>query len=122
MLLLLDQGPPRTTVQHLREAGIEALHTGAVGLASAKDEVVLERARDEGRVVVALDVDFHTLLALSGACAPSVIRIRIEGLRAEELAPLIASVLGRCPEDLKSGALVSVTESGIRVRRLPVLR
>jgi hypothetical protein len=51
-----------------------------------------------------------------------VIRIRIEGLRAEQLADLLARVLKHCGDDLKSGAMATVTESGVRIRRLPLLR
>lgn len=47
-----------------------------------------------------LDADFHVLLALSGANSPSVVRIRIEGQRAEELASLLVSVSGICLDDL----------------------
>jgi hypothetical protein len=50
-----------------------------------------------------------------------VTRIRIEGLRAEQLAMLLRAVLERCGDDLKSGTMVTVTESGLRVRRLPLL-
>lgn len=71
-------------------------------------------------VVVTLDADFHALLALSGAVAPSVIRIRIEGLRAERLARLLVGILQVCSDDLMKGAMVSVMESGIRIRHLPV--
>jgi predicted nuclease of predicted toxin-antitoxin system len=42
-------------------------------------------ARREGRVIVTLDADFHALLALSNAATPSVVRLRIEGLRARPL-------------------------------------
>lgn len=37
MRLLLDQGLPRSTVPLLGKNGIEALHVGEVGLASASD-------------------------------------------------------------------------------------
>ena len=122
MILLLDQGLPRTSVLRLRELGLDAQHIGDVGLATADDRAILEQARQHGEVVVTLDADFHAQLALSGARAPSVIRIRIEGLKAEQLATLLRGVLEQCGEDLIAGAMVTVTESGIRLRRLPLLR
>lgn len=122
MRLLLDQGLPRSTVLHLRNFGIEAIHTGDRSLAAASDTEILQVARQEGRMVVTLDADFHALLVLSAADGPSVIRIRIEGLRAERLAGLLVNVLKSCEDDLLNGAMISVTENAIRVRRLPLLR
>lgn len=122
MRLLLDQGLPRSTVFHLHNAGIEAVHVGDRGLATASDSKILDIGRQEGRVVVTLDADFHALLALSGVTGPSVIRIRIEGLRSEDLAGLLVNVMKVCRDDLAKGAAVSVTENGVRVRQLPLLR
>lgn len=65
---------------------------GDKGLATAKDSKILDFGRQEGLVVVTLDADFHALLALAGLSGPSVIRIRIEGLRGENLARLLVSV------------------------------
>lgn len=115
-------GLPRSTVLHLYNAGVKATHVGDRGLATDSDAEILEVARHERSVVVTLDADFHTLLALSGARDPSVIRIRIEGLRAERLASLLVDVLKICANDLMKGAAVSVTESGVRIRNLPLLR
>jgi predicted nuclease of predicted toxin-antitoxin system len=67
MKLLLDQGIPRSAALLLRETGVDAVHTGEIGYATAEDAAIIERARQEERVVVTLDADFHTLLALSGA-------------------------------------------------------
>lgn len=120
MRLLLDQGLPRSTVLHLHSAGIEATHVGDRGLATASDSKILDIGRQEGSVVVTLDADFHALLALSGDTMPSVIRIRIEGLRAQQLSSLLVSVLKVCEHDLTKGAVVSVTENRIRIRRLPL--
>ena len=122
MKLLLDQGLPRSTVLLLRNVGIEAAHVGDRGLATASDAKILDIGRNEGSVVVTLDADFHALLVLSGAAGPSVIRIRIEGLRAEDLSTLLIKVIEVCNDDLTRGAMVSVTENGIRVRRLPFIR
>jgi predicted nuclease of predicted toxin-antitoxin system len=72
-------------------------------------------------VVVTLDADFHALLARSGITGPSVVRIRIEGLRGEDLARLLVNVLQLCSDDLLKGAMASVTEKGVRIRHLPLL-
>jgi predicted nuclease of predicted toxin-antitoxin system len=122
MKLLLDQGLPRSAVLRLRNQQIEAVHVGDRGLAAASDLKILDVGRQEGMVVVTLEADFHALLALSGITGPSVIRIRIEGLRGEDLARLPVSVIEICDDDLLKGAMVSVTENGVRIRRLPVFR
>lgn len=49
-----------------------------------------------------------------------MIRVRIEGLRGEDLARLLVAALQVCSDDVLLGAMVSVTEKGIRIRRLPV--
>jgi hypothetical protein len=49
-----------------------------------------------------------------------VIRIRVEGLRGESFSALLENVLRQCAGDLKAGALISVNDFQIRIRRLPV--
>ena len=122
MKLLLDQGLPRSTAALLRARGIDTLHVAEIGLSAATDAAILERSHTEERAVVTLDADFHVLLAVTGATAPSVIRLRIEGLRAEALAALLDSVLAQCTEDLEAGAAVTVQPKRVRVRRLPLIR
>ncbi len=121
MKLLLDQGLPRTAAALLRESGIDTVHVGEIGYSTASDSSVLQKARDDGRIVVTLDADFHTLLALTGTTSPSVIRIRIEGLRGKDAADLIKAVLVQCCEDLDHGALVTVQPRRTRIRRLPLV-
>jgi len=120
MKLLLDQGLPRSSALLLREGGIDTLHVGEIGLAAAADNEILRRGRQEGRVVVTLDADFHSLLAFSKAVSPSVIRIRIEGLTGSVAANVIKEAVLRSKEDLENGALVTVQPGRIRIRRLPL--
>ena len=121
MRLLLDQGLPRRSALLLRERGFDALHTSEIEMAEASDQAIIERAHQEERTVITLDADFHTLLARSGASAPSVIRIRVEGLRAEEMTLLIVQVLEAITEDIARGVVVSVDAAHtIRLRRLPL--
>lgn len=121
MKLLLDQGLPRTAAALLRAAGLDTIHVSEIGYATAEDSVILQLGEEQERTVVTLDADFHALLALLAATTPSVIRIRIEGLRAEAAANLIQVVVSHCAQDLAQGAVVTVQEKRLRVRRLPLV-
>jgi predicted nuclease of predicted toxin-antitoxin system len=121
MKLLLDQGLPRSATVLLSQAGIDAVHVAEIGRSDAEDIEILQKGQEEGRVVVTLDADFHTLLALAAATSPSVIRIRIERLRAQALTDLLLTVISECEEDLEAGAAVTVEPTRIRIRRLPLV-
>ena len=111
---------PRSAAILLREAGMDALHVGEIGMACAADTEIIAVAKAEERVVVTLDADFHTLLALSGVGKPSVVRIRLEGLKGGEMTRLILHVIRMTMDQLVSGAAVVVTENNIRIKRLPI--
>ena len=120
MKYLLDQGLSRSTVESLREMGIESEHVGNLGMAAASDAEILEEGRKRDAVVVTLDADFHSLLAFSRALFPSVVRIRIEGMKGEQVASIIQRVESVAMSDLEAGAAVTVTERRIALRRLPL--
>ena len=118
--ILLDQGLPRSAASLLRDEGWDVLHTGDIGLSRSTDRQILEFARNEQRVIITLDSDFHTILALTNASTPSVIRIRLEGLKGPDLVLLIKRIWPRVEPQVKKGAMVTITESGIRIRNIPV--
>lgn len=120
MKLLLDQGLPRSTVKHLAALGIAAEHVGDLGMAAAADDKILEAARQRQAVAVTLDADFHAILATTRAMTPSVVRVRVEGLKGEAMAKLLANVVATSSPELAAGAVVSVNETRIRVRSLPI--
>jgi len=121
MKFLLDQGLPRSTVLHLQGMGIEAEHVGSLGLATASDSTILGESRDRGAIVVTLDSDFHALLALSNASSPSVIRIRIQGLKGDAVARIVQRVIDGTKNDLVAGAAITVTDRRLALRRLPLI-
>ena len=118
--VLLDQGLPRSAVMPLRAAGWDVVHVSDVGMSRASDADILLFARNEARTCVTLDADFHSLLVADRVSAPSVVRIRIEGLKGVELAALLLRVWRRIEEDIAFGAMVSITVDRMRIRRLPV--
>jgi predicted nuclease of predicted toxin-antitoxin system len=120
MKLLLDHGLPRTTVKHLAAAGIVAEHVADLGMSDVDDDAILAAAAQRNAVVVTFDADFHQLLAVSGATSPSVIRIRIERLKGDQVAAILVQVISTTSAELSAGAVVSVTPRRIRVRALPI--
>jgi predicted nuclease of predicted toxin-antitoxin system len=121
MKFLLDQNLSAAAAELLRLSGTDVFHTREVGLATAEDVDILQWCREQGRILITLDADCHALLALSGATSPSVVRIRIEGLRDEALADLIRRVAEMTEQDLKTGSAVTVNAKSIRVHRLPLV-
>ena len=120
MSLVLDQGVPRDAAAHLRALGYECIHLGEIGMSRAADEEILAFSLERNAVVVTLDADLHTILALSGASGPSVIRLRLQGLGALDVAQLVQNVLAGFEADLKRGSLVTVNAHKTTCHRLPV--
>jgi predicted nuclease of predicted toxin-antitoxin system len=113
-------GLPRRSAALSRQVGHDAVHLGERGLSPLADDEIAALAADEDRVIVTLDADSSALLALSSATRPSVMHLRLQGLGPPEAAHMIARVLTDVGDELASGCVVSVTPSGVRVRRLPI--
>lgn len=120
MRLLLDQGVPRDAASRLRESGHECTHVGEIGMSAAADHEILAWAFRQGAAVVTLDADFHAILAVSAASAPSVIRMRMQGLDAIAVVEIIRKVLAAFHTDLTRGSLVTVKARKITCHKLPI--
>jgi predicted nuclease of predicted toxin-antitoxin system len=93
----------------LARVGWDVVHVADIGMSRAVDPDILQLGRAERRICVTLDADFHALLATSGEQAPSVIRIRKEGLDGNALAALLQAVWTRIEGALATGAMVTIT-------------
>src|SRR5476651_264279 len=100
MHLVLDQGVPRDAAALLRSLGYDCIHVSEIGMSRSTDEEILAFSLGRKAVVVTLDADFHTILAVSGAIGPSVIRVRLQGLGAPETVALVRKVLAGFEADL----------------------
>ena len=121
MKFLIDNNLSSLLADALKAAGHDAVHLRDLGMQAATDDVVLEHARADERILVSADTDFGGLLARSGASTPSVILIRrLAGRRAAEHAAIILANLDQVAEDLAAGAIVVLHEDSLRVRRLPM--
>ncbi len=121
MRLLLDQGLPRSASSLLTQQGIKTIHVSDIGMWAAEDIEIIQKAQAEQLVIVTLDADFHSILALNNFDSPSVIRIRIERLKALALTELILDVIHQCQDELEQGSAITVEPNRIRIRRLPLI-
>jgi predicted nuclease of predicted toxin-antitoxin system len=81
--ILLDQGLASHAAAILRRNGSDAAHVSEIGMERAEDIQIMEKARIDERVGVALDHDFHAHLAMTGHGRPSVVLLRAQGLDAK---------------------------------------
>lgn len=121
MRLLLDNNLSARLIPLLASEGWDVVHLAQLGLRDADDDVVLEAARRQSRVLMSADTDFGALLAASNAVAPSIVLLRrVAGRRVEDLALLLVANLPMVEADLDAGCVVAIGEDNLRVRRLPI--
>lgn len=121
MKLLIDANLSIVVARELTTAGYDATHVTQHGMGSASDLAIAELAASHNAAVVSADSDFATLLALSGHTSPSLILLRsADALSPVEQAALLIANLPGMADEVKVGAVVSLSERHLRVRRLPL--
>jgi len=59
-------------------------------------------------------------MAASGARLPTVIVFRLRNMRPENVNRYLMGIIDRFGDQLRAGAMVSVTEAQVRIRSLPL--
>jgi predicted nuclease of predicted toxin-antitoxin system len=117
---LLDMGISPRTTDFLTQAGHEASHLHREGLDTLPDSEILDKARRENAVLLTHDLDFADLLSASGETLPSVVIFRLRSMRSHIVNRYLEIILSEHGEALQRGAVLSVTDSKIRARMLPL--
>lgn len=120
LTLLIDMNLPPAWVERFAREGWTAVHWSEVGDARATDAMVMERARTHGQVVFTHDLDFGAILANRKATGPSVIQVRAQNVTPESLGDLVVAAIRDHAQSLEAGALITIDESTMRVRVLPI--
>ena len=110
---------PRT-VAFLRSLGHDVVRVDELLVPTATDEDVVVAAAGDGRCVLTQDLDFSAIVALSGRAIPSVISLRLSSSRVERVNAALQEVFPGVEKDLLDGAIVTVQDGRVRVRKLPV--
>jgi len=118
--LLLDMGIAQSTGQHLRSYGYDVVHLSEQGLERLPDDRIVAKAQDEERAIVTHDLDFGRIVALSGHSVPSIVTLRLSNMTPARVNIVLQAALEDAAQSLEDGALVTVTDGGIRIRTLPI--
>lgn len=120
MKLLVDMNLSPSWIERLAQHGFEAVHWSTIGAPNAGDDEILSWARVNGFVLLTHDLDFSAILAATSEAAPSVVQLRMQDLLSERALEAIVTAVNARGKDLELGALMSIDESGARVRILPL--
>ena len=102
MKFWVDVRLPAAWVDVLSGAGFEALHWSVVGPRNSPDGEILLWAREHGHALFSHDLDFGTILAATGATAPSVVQLRGQDVD---------------PETVGSAAILAIREHHVTRQR-----
>lgn len=117
---IADMNLSPRTVAALREHGWDVIRVSEILPANAADVDILELARRQERAVITQDLDFSTLLALSGHARPSLVTLRLTATDPDTVTQRLLEVLPQCDEVLCEGCAITIEDATLRVRRLPV--
>ena len=120
MKFLADMGISPRVVEELLQNGHDAVHLAEQELNRMVDSDILQKARQEERILLTHDLDFGELLAASGGELPSVVILRLRDMRAPNVSKHLFSIIDQQAEALTKGAVLSVTEQKVRIRRLTI--
>ncbi|TMJ03332.1 MAG: hypothetical protein E6G97_09315 [Alphaproteobacteria bacterium] len=104
----------------LVERGHDAVHAADLGLARETDAAILERAKQEGRTVITVDLDYPRLLTLAQAIEPSLILFREGDWSDAAVAARLGEVLAALTEADIAGSIIVIDHFRVRRRRLPI--
>jgi predicted nuclease of predicted toxin-antitoxin system len=118
--ILVDMNLSPRWVTLLDGAGIEATHWSTVGPGNAPDVVIMAYAADNDWVVLTTDLDFSSILAVTGGGKPSVVQIRARDVSPGVVGGQVIMALRATENDLKVGALITIDTSRTRMSMLPL--
>lgn len=117
---LLDMGIAQSTGQFLRSLGHDVVHLREQGLERLTDDRIVAKANEQDRVIVTHDLDFGRIVALSGGAVPSIVTLRLGDMTPVRVNVVLRTAVTEAAESLERGALVTITDRGIRIRTLPL--
>src|SRR6266702_3500941 len=90
---LADMNISPLTVRKLRSHGYSIIRVSDILPANSSDRTILTLAQHDDFIVVTQDLDFSTLVAISGQTVPSLITLRMSDSSPESVTNRLLAVL-----------------------------
>jgi predicted nuclease of predicted toxin-antitoxin system len=120
LAFLADMNISPLTVEHLRQKGWNIIRVSDCMDKTSTDEAILRYAQTTHKVIITQDLDFSDMLALGGYSNPSVISLRVENASPDVVTERVIAAVSALERELAQGIIVSVDESSVRYRDLPI--
>jgi predicted nuclease of predicted toxin-antitoxin system len=114
--LFLDENISPFHARELRAKGYDALAVVEAGLSGASDEIILEFAVREDRILVTLDADFANALRFPAEHTPGLVRLRLHPPIEHAIRDTLHRALLLLKNTELRGRLVIVELNRIRIR------
>ena len=115
MNFLVDEGVDAPIVRTLREKGHDVLYIAELD-PGIDDEVILEQARNENRILITLDKDFGELVFRLEKIHAGVVLVRLQGLKPETKTKLFLTALEKIADEIFESFVV-IQPGAVRVRK-----
>lgn len=112
----------RATIVRLRALGHDTISVRDRLPPNAADPEIIRLAITEERIILCFDLGFSDLVATAGQTIPSVITFRTTIHNAEYINRRLETILPEIEADLARGVLVTVEDTRVRIRPLPINR
>jgi len=119
MRFLVDANLSPRVAAWLRSLGHDAAHVFDLDMAAGRDEQILARAAEESRILLTSDLDFGEIQARSSGSG-SVVILRLRSHASARVIARLGQALAPATPALENGAIVTIEEARLRIRRLPV--
>lgn len=122
MKFILNENITPQIKNYFSKCGLQCLDIYETGLNGRTDEEVIEFTITNELVILTHDLDYGRIISLSGKQFSSVITLRHKKISLEIIQNSLEQLLPSYSDHLSPGALLSVDEESVRVRKLPFQR
>jgi predicted nuclease of predicted toxin-antitoxin system len=112
----VDENLPAEVTETLRAADLDAFSVPEQGLAGTDDDQVARVCRDEGRILVTLDVGFSDIRSYRPGTHAGIVVLRLRTQEKHHILRVVQQFLAVLRRESVAGSLWIVEETRVRIR------